>query len=328
MAGRPWVANEVADALALEWEEFTLRWPARSYDGWRYKKRMVATGKVKPRTYAPQLEESDPRALLAATIAMQRELGKLDRACNDLTVSIDTTEPIGVVFISDAHLGEMGTDMERLDQDVTTIAEHPRLYAYLGGDMAHNFILSVMAHFGTMDDSILSPLAQQELLQWFVERLEDSLIAIGTGNHDWWTKRQAGLDQTQDMAKRYNIVYTGHGGLVRLTVGQQKYRIYRRHKGRYNSSFNLTHMVKRMLEQEADFDVGVVEHGHVPAIEQFIRKGQRHIAVRTGSYLTKSAFAAEIGMTWEYGTPVVVFHPDQHQMTPFWSIEEAMAYLG
>lgn len=328
MAGVPWAPDEEADARELGWDDFHERWPARSYDGWRYKKRMIVTGKVRVRRESPTLEDADPEALLKSSLALQVELNKLGRACKDVRIAIDSAAPIGMVILSDAHIGEMGCDVERLDADVRQIEEHPRLYVRLGGDMAHNFILSVMGHFGTMDDSILPIMAQQCLLEWFVSRLEDSLISMGTGNHDWWTKRQVGLDQIQQIAQRYNIVYTGHGGMVRLTVGQQTYEIYGRHKYKYNSSFNLTHAVKRMLEHEADFDVGILEHGHVPDIEQFIRKGRHHVAIRTGTYLTDSAFAHEVGARWEHGTPVIVFHPDEHKMTPFWSIAEAVAYLG
>ena len=277
-----------------------------------------------------QLEQADPEALLRAAVAMQKELDKLCQVCEDLPVRIETDEPIGVVFLADAHIGEAGTDIERLHEDVNTIAEHPQLYCYLGGDMAHNFILNVMTHFGTMDDSMLPVQAQWALVRWFVERLKDSLIAVGVGNHDWWTMRNVGIDKVQEIAQEFRAVYTGHGGLVRLTVGEQLYRIYRRHKyGRYNSSFNLTHVVKRMWEQgPEDFDVGVIEHGHQPAIETFIKRQRQKIAIRTGTYLTDSAFAAEVGANWQYGTPVVVFQPDQWRMTPFFSLEEAMAYLG
>jgi len=329
MAGLPWATEEEANAQALDWEQFHERWPGRTWEGWRYKKRMIRQGKVMVQSVMPDVDRPDPVKLLKASIAMQKELDKLYSNCNDAAVFIDTNRPVAIVFLSDAHIGEGGTDIQRLADDVETIAGHEQLYVYLGGDMAHNFILSVMAHFGTMDDQIMPPQAQWTLLRHFVKQLQPSIVAMGVGNHDWWTRRQVGIDKVQEIADEYRLVYTGHGGLLRLQIGQMIYPIYRRHKYRYNSSFNLTHTVKRMLEQgPVDFDIGVVEHGHVPAIEIFQRKGTRRIAIRTGTYLTASAFAAEVGLTWDYGTPVVVLHPDQHRMTPFGTIEEAMAYLG
>ena len=328
MPGAFWTDAEVAAARELEWSEFHKQYPERPWEGYRYKRRMIRDGKV-----APQIEtvadEADPEALFEATVALQQQLKLISSALDDVTCTLDVSHPVGIAFLSDAHIGEIGSDLLQLKQDIEEIADHEALYVYLGGDMAHNFILSAMSHFGTMDDSAVPPRAQQVLLDWLVGKLHGSTIAMSTGNHDWWSRRQTDIDSMQALAKRHNIVYTGHGGMVRLKVGSQTYRIYRRHKYRYNSSFNLCHVVKQMWRMGGvDFDVGVVEHGHQPAIETFTEHGQPRLAIRTGTYLTESGFAAEVGAQWTHGVPVVVFHADEFRMVPFSGLAEACTYLG
>lgn len=330
MSGIPWSDTEVADAQALSWEDFHEKWPERPWDGWRYKARMIRTGKVAVVAAPSQsFEEADPEKLFRITVEMQRELEKIDRPADVVDCQISTDAPIGVAFVSDGHIGEIGTDLELMDADFHAIAQNPGLYAYIGGDMAHNFILSTMSHFGTMDNSAIPPRAQRILYERFLSIIGGSVVAIGTGNHDFWTQHQTDIDTVAAIAKKYNLVYTGHGGLVNLKVGSQTYRIYRRHKARFNSSFNLCHTVKSMWRfGPTDFDVGVVEHGHIPALETFTGFGKEKIAIRTGTYLTHSAFADEVGAEWRYGTPVVVFHPDEFRMIPFSSIKDAALYLG
>jgi len=328
MSGIPWSDAEVSAAQELEWDEFHGQYPERPWEGYRYKRRMIREGKV-----APQIEtvadEADPEALFEVTVALQEQLKRTSTALDDIACTLDVSHPVGIAFLSDAHIGEIGSDLLRLRQDIEEIAEHEALYAYLGGDMVHNFILSAMSHFGTMDDSAVSPRAQQILLDWLIGKLKGSTVAMSTGNHEWWSRRQTDIDATQALAKRHNIVYTGHGGLVRLKVGSQTYRIYRRHKYRFNSSFNLGHVVKQMWRMGGiDFDVGVVEHGHQPSIESFTGHGQYKLAIRTGTYLTDSGFAAEVGAQWIHGVPVVVFHADEFRMVPFRGLAEACTYLG
>jgi len=274
----------------------------------------------------PQHEAPDADKLLAAYIALHDEMRKFRKTWSDVTARIDSQVPIGIVFTSDWHVGPVGTDLRALEADIDLIVATPNLYAYVGGDAAHNFILSVMAHFGDMETDMRVD-DQFILVQRWLERLRPKLIAVGDGNHSWTTK-VADDNRIAKICADLRLVYTGFGGMLRLILPGQSYKIYRVHRGRYNSSFNLTHAVKRLYEFAPEpFDVGVIEHGHQPTIEPFERHGLTRLAVRTGSYQIDSDFAREQGLTWTKGTPVVVFDPQVRRMTGFMDLEVAARFL-
>ena len=268
----------------------------------------------------------DAEELFKRYVALQEVTRKARSNWSDITVTIDTDLPIGVALTSDWHIGPVGTALTALDADIDYMLTVPRLYAYVGGDGAHNMILSTMAHFGSYDGDMRID-DQHILYQRFLEKLKPILLAVGDGNHSW-TTQVADANRVAEICKQLRVVYTGMGGIVRLVVGKVTYVIYRVHKSRYNSSFNLSHAVKRLWEfAPTDFDVGVIEHSHQPTIEPFTRHGVTKIAVRTGTYLTDHAIKGENMTHWKQGTPVVVFDPHERRMTPFMDLQSADTFL-
>ncbi len=74
------------------------------------------------------------------------------------------------------------------------------------------------------EDTIQAP-AQWYLFEYFLRKLEGSILAVGSGNHDAWTRKVAGIDKVADLATKLRGVSTGQGGRITLRVGDNAYPI-------------------------------------------------------------------------------------------------------
>jgi hypothetical protein len=232
-----------------------------------------------------------------------------------------------MVWSADWHTGSEGVDYEQFFGDIELIADHPGLYVVVGGDGIDLFIKQALAHAAHTD--AVSPSVQFAAFEQIIERLDDSLAALSTGNHDEWLYRNTGIDWLKALAKRKRIAYTGHGATISLQVGKERYTIYRRHKLRFWSSFNRTHGAKRAWEfAPADAEVIVGEHKHVAGLEPFDRHGKQRWAILCGTYKTFDRFAEEQGF---YGmkalSPAVIFWPSEHRMLGFVDFHDAVDHL-
>lgn len=247
--------------------------------------------------------------------------------------TIHTDKPIAITFPSDLHIGHEHTDHQRIRADFELINSCSSLFAYLGGDGIENFIIHKLAHAARSD--LVRPSVQWLFYRHLVKILSPSLLAVGDGNHTAWSHRLADIDQTFAELRQIPTIYTYEGGyldlhLVRSDGHRQSYRIFRKHRPRFNSVFNLTHTVKRFYEQgRYPFDVGVVEHHHCPDYEVCSIHSQERIAIRTGTYKLYDPHAEEYGYTkGGYGVPSVCFSPHERLMTPLMRLEDTIAFLG
>ena len=258
--------------------------------------------------------------VMKVAIDMQKLCEKEGNIPSEVEIAIPTNQPIAVTFIADLHIGDRGTDNEALYADMKFLKDTPRLYAIFGGDIINNAI------FGLKQSSMDMVLRQTLTisLQWrayegLVNELKDKILCMSTGTHEDWSMAVTGVDWVQKLAARQGIIYTGHGGLIKLKVGEIEYRIFRRHHYPYHTSFNPLHSVKRMWDMGPhDFDIGVLEQRHRAAIETFDRHGEERIALRCGSYKVYDEYARKLGY---YGmrpaNPTVILWHNEKRMLPF-----------
>lgn len=251
-----------------------------------------------------------------------------------MEIRIDSDAPVGVVFTSDWHVGGPGTEHLQIREDNSLISEHPQLFAYVGGDWADNFVIPALSHAG--QGSVFEAGDQQyEIVRYLLEILGyDSILAISDGNHTDWSKRMSGIDPRMHLLRQTPSLYTSGGSLLKLTVGSQQYRIFRRHRHRWSSVFNPGHAVVSEYQRgKFDFDVGVIEHQHQPFIGTFDGHEREdlstdRIAVRTGTYKVSDSHAALHGYAFSStNMPCVVFFPDTFRMIPLLGIENAIDFL-
>lgn len=263
--------------------------------------------------------------LWKALVAMQQENAPLPTTAR---IEIATEYPVGIVFTSDWHIGSVWTDHEALRRDVERIAAFPGLFAYVGGDPTDNMVISKLGHVAR-DEQVLSPRDQWRVFRWLIERLRPSLIAVGRGNHDAWTHREAGIDGIEAALHGVPVLHTGEDTYLELVIGTQEYVIYRKHRPVSSSRIHRSQGVKRAYEWgQRIFDVGVTEHFHEASVSCEIRHGRYRWFVTTGSYKILDPYAREHGFSGGGPVmPVAVFWPDRHKITVDLSLDDAIDRL-
>jgi len=262
-----------------------------------------------------------------AVLEKQKLVEKLEQRQSSASIRVlSDSEYIALVLLADLHVGSAYTDYRQLREDVELIANTPSCYVLLLGDMMDNFVVKEMD--GKWDE-ILSPRLQRELCRIVVEKLRPKLLAILAGDHESFSDWVADYEFVEEIARELEGVYMGYGGLLRLQVGDVEYRIAIAHRYRFNSSLNLTHTVKRMLEREWDADIGVVAHGHVADIEEAVMRGQYRILVRTGTYKMYDTYLARKGL-WEVKedrVPVILLNSKRRGMIPLLDLRKGLKVL-
>jgi len=209
-----------------------------------------------------------------------------------------------------------------MEDDAKHISNTDNFYAILCGDMMDNHILIQEA----MLNSNSSPKLQWKLFKHYLNIFKDKILCSISGNHEYWTKKIAGLDLLENYFQGINVLYGSHSYLLDVKFPNGfNVKIKVRHKYRFNSSDNLTHCVKKMLKEGADdFDIGVIAHHHQSEITKFYYKGKERIAVRIGTYLLYDTYADKSG--FENSTnnmPVVIINPATQQLSFCWDVKEA-----
>ena len=228
--------------------------------------------------------------------------------------------PIKLCFIGDQHLGGARSDLKKMRKDQSLISKTKNCYQIWCGDWIDNHI----KHLAAIINSKTSPSEQIYMLEYLLSIAGDKIISVVGGNHEFWTKSYCGLDYHDKFFTNRNIKFQNHRLHLTVYLGQIEYRISVYHKYRYNSSFNLTHTVKRLWEQgEFDFHIGVVAHHHESAIEFFLKHGIQRWAIRPGSYLISDEYSLQQGYNdAEPNCPGVILYPNEFKIIGFRELKD------
>lgn len=251
------------------------------------------------------------------------------KALQEADIAIETDYPVGIVFMSDFHLGGDGVDTQRLREDVELIRSCDRLRVFVGGDGIDNFIVPALSHV-QRDTALVSPEMQMLLFRSIIEKLLPQLLAVGTGNHDLWTQKMAGIDANLYALRGLPVLHTKEDTYLNMTVGSQRYVIWRKHRPPSGvSKNNPTGGIQNAFRNgERPFDIGVTEHFHTPHVSSFSGHGMVRWAITTGSYKVRDEHARMYGHTdSRVGTPVIVLFPHRRTMIPFMSLSDAIDFL-
>jgi hypothetical protein len=236
--------------------------------------------------------------------------------------------PIAISVISDQHIAPGSTcDFERLREDAELIRDTPGFYAVFGGDGVDNHI----KHRSALIHAQSSPDQQWKLFDHYLQLFGDKILTIISGNHDAWTAQIGGVDFLGEIAKQNKICYAPAEARLNISVAGQEYKMMVRHQsGRFNSSLNQTHAVKRHYEYGTDlFDIGVICHHHEAACEAFIRHGLKRYAARPGSYQILSPYAHQYGYSRAIPTcPTFILFPKERRMIGFDDVKDAVWAWG
>lgn len=243
-----------------------------------------------------------------------------------LQVTVDDDRPIGVSFVSDQHIRQSGPiQLPAMRQDAELIAQTDGLFAMLGGDGVDNHI----KHRSAMVGGGSKVAEEWRLYDHYLGMFREKPLAVISGNHDDWTRDEAGVDMVAALAAKNRLHYAPDEVRLDLTLQGEVYRIGLRHQYRYNSSFNLIHAVKRWWEMGDDpFDIGVLCHHHEPAIEPFTKHGRTVWGARPGSYQVNSSYGRRYGFNNTRPTcPTFILFPDTFEIVGYLDVWQAANYL-
>ena len=238
-------------------------------------------------------------------------------------VSFDSG-PIAISVISDQHIApNTACDFVRMKEDAELIRNTPGFYAVFGGDGVDNHI----KHRSAMIGSRTNPDEQWRLFDYYLQLFGDKILAVISGNHDAWTAQIGGVDYLSKLAEKNKICYAPAEARLNINVAGQEYKMVVRHQtGRFNSSLNQTHAVKRFYEYcEDTFDICVIGHHHEAAVEMFIRHGLKRYAARPGSYQISSPYSHQYGFANAIPTcPTFILFPKERRMIGFADVRDAV----
>lgn len=249
------------------------------------------------------------------------------RTPSELVLSIATDKPIAVCDSADWHIGMSGTDYTRLYSDIQTIAGYEdRLRLLLGGDNLHNIIQQ--SKMGSSHNQM--PISLQKATYFMIlDQLAAQVLAMGTGNHDYWSALQDGEDWNREVASRLKLVYMKHRAVIHLTVGSMRYDILWMHKGRFNSADNITNSAKQYQRKfYPDARIVITEHTHRASCENYEYNLKHCVAMIPGSYAVRDDRAESEGYApVEPHSPAVVLFPNEDKIIGFLDFTDALDYI-
>lgn len=248
-----------------------------------------------------------------------------DRAVIELG---DGSRPIALASLSDTHMGAWSTDYSALVSLTDELLSTEDLYIALLGDYGH--YATVLRNVLEVADNLLPPEQQTQFLEsWFEEIWHKVAFATWENHGVERQEKQSGESSTKKILSK-KVVYFNGIGHVDLKVGDQIYKGAVSHKFRGRSLLNPVHSIMRYMRFEGnDREWGMAGDSHVPGIAKYTDGPNVRVAINSGSIQANSGFGKRyFSLTTHPTYPVVVFHPDRHEITPFWSIKEYLAVRG
>ncbi|MFH1131679.1 MAG: hypothetical protein V1754_10110, partial [Pseudomonadota bacterium] len=240
-------------------------------------------------------------------------------------IPIDDDRPIAITFLADQHIGNEGTDHRAMREDAELVARTDGMYAILGGDSWDNHI----KHLAAIINAKTAPSDQIKMFCYYLSIFQHKILAVISGNHEFWTKQFSGIDIVKILTEQNKIAYHPHEFKLEVIVGKETYKIFIRHKTRFNSAFNPTHTIKQIWRMgDWDFDIGFRGDEHEATIEPFKGHGKIHWAARGGAYEILSEYAEQKGYPRALALcPTFILFPNEHEIDGYKDLHRALVPL-
>jgi hypothetical protein len=329
MAGATWGANELTDLMHLDWETFHRLWPDRTYHSYRFKKKRLleeAPRHAQEIIYHDKATGEGFNWRDAARVARDMQGVAASARTSQETAEIEL--PTGdrdpfILFLSDTHIGDWGTDYDLFERITDEILETPDLYVALLGDLA-NMAIRLRGVAEVTGGNQLTPEMQIKFLESWLGDIAHKVAFATWDNHAVEREEQAsGFSGVKSLlAKR--VVYFGGIGHPDILVGDQRYKFCVSHRFSGSSADNPCHAAMRYLRREApDRDLAAMGDYHVPGIVKFTHAGRDQVAINTGSTQTGSVYARRyFSLRTRDAMPGVRLGTDTHCITPYYAISE------
>jgi hypothetical protein len=278
----------------------------------------------KKETFAPQ----DIDAYIETAIALQEQRERLFVRQTEATITLDDEKPVGLVETADWHVGAAGTDLRLLRDDVAAMESTDGLYTIANGDYKDNQSTGPHKNKGGAHDQVEGPSTSELIVFRFMERLQERMLAVTTGCHDYWDVQQAGVDFAGKCAEKSQAVNLWHGGLLKLHLGGELYTSRIAHKWPGESNLNTMNTFRRQFDMEGFADIFYRAHLHFPEFHDMMRCGKRALGVRCGSYKIIDEHGQRLAhYKGAPGNPLLILYPDRHYMEVHMDFREGIKRL-
>lgn len=168
--------------------------------------------------------------------------------------------------MSDLHTGDILFNHVAFHSFTQFVLDDPHRYILVNGDIMNNNLINSV---GSPYDDLISPSDQKKEVKRMLMPLRDRIIAMTGGNHEARTKKNVGLDITEEIAESLGVAYNEDEVFVRVALGKRPnnnkkfvYTIYMTHgngggKKPGGTLNNLEDLSKNILA-----DIYIVGHGH------------------------------------------------------------------
>jgi hypothetical protein len=266
------------------------------------------------------------REWVPAMQTMQSLKKKSSYAQDEATIQLgDGSGAVAIAAFSDQHMGAWSTNYDDLLRITDEFLSIPNLYIGLLGDYGHYAIKlrSVLE----VADNLLPPEQQTDFLEsWFEEIWEKVAFATWENHGIERQEKQAGESSTKRILSR-KVTYFNGIGHITLKVGDQIYKGAVSHRFRGTSIENPCHAQMRYMRREGiECEFAMQGDTHTPGMMKYTDGPKTRVALNTGSIQNNSGYAKRyFSLKTHPVYPILVFHADHHEITPYWSVAEWLA---
>ena len=210
--------------------------------------------------------------------------------------------------VSDMHIGDILFDHVMFQRFVTYIMEESNRFIVLNGDIINNNLRNSQ---GSPYEDVISPNDQKKEAKRMLLPMRDRILCMNGGNHEARTKKEAGLDVTEEIAEFLGVPYNEDENCLRISLGRTPknskdkvhYTVYVTHgsgggKKAGGALNNLEDLSKNILA-----DVYIMGHTHkrighkalirVPDLRTKKLKYMEQLYVCASSWLTYGGYAVQ-----------------------------------
>lgn len=128
-------------------------------------------------------------------------------------------EFVDIYPVSDMHIGDILFNHVDFYNFSQMILEEPNRYILVNGDIINN---NLKHSAGSPFEDILSPNDQKKEAKRMLEPLRDRIACMNGGNHEDRSKKEAGLDVTEEIAESLGVPYNEDHNFLKVCIGKGK----------------------------------------------------------------------------------------------------------
>ena len=167
--------------------------------------------------------------------------------------------------VNDLHIGDILFNHVKFYEFTQMILAEPYRFIAVNGDILNN---NLKNSAGSAFEDIISPNDQKKEAKRMLMPLRERIACMNGGNHEERTKREAGMDVTEEIAESLGVPYNEDHNLLKVCVGKrpngkkQVYTVYITHgsgggKKPGSALNNIEELSKNILA-----DVYIMSHVH------------------------------------------------------------------